>query len=121
MPAVIVLGGSDDGKIFLLKHDRVRIGRIDSERLAHTAADTDVLLSGTYTAVTRVSKPHAVFVQKDGAWYIEDSGSTGGTELNNRRLEKNVPVLVQDGDLIELAKGVSWCPAAHDSSQNSMK
>ncbi len=107
MPAVIVLGGSDDGKIFLLKRDRVRIGRIDTERQAHTAADTEVLLSSTYTAVTRISKPHAVFVQKEGAWHIEDSGSTGGTQLNNQRLEKNVPVLVQDGDLIELAKGVS--------------
>ena len=81
MPAVIVLGGSDDGKIFLLKHDRVRIGRIDTEQLARTSADREeVMLSSTYTAVTRISKPHAVFVQKEGTWLIEDSGSTGGTQ-----------------------------------------
>jgi hypothetical protein len=107
MPAVIVLGGPDDGKIFLLKHDRVRIGRIDTERQAHSPADTEVTLASTYTAVTRISKPHAMVLQKEGAWHIEDFGSTGGTQLNNQRLEKNVPVLVQDGDLIELAKGVS--------------
>ncbi|MEN6443951.1 MAG: FHA domain-containing protein [Methanoregula sp.] len=106
MPAAIVLGGHDDGKIFLLKHDRVRIGRIDTERHAHSNDDKDVVLDGTYTAVTRISKPHAVFLREGGTWHIEDCGSTGGTKLNNQQLENNVPALVQDGDLIELAKGV---------------
>ena len=30
-----------------------------------------------------------------------------GTRLNNKRLEKNTPVSVHDGDLIEFSKGVS--------------
>lgn len=107
VPAAIVLGGPDDGKIFLLKNDQVRIGRIDTERYAHTPADSDVDLAGAYTAVTRISKPHARFLRKGDTWFIEDCGSTGGTQLNNQRLEKNILVNVQDGDLIELAKGVS--------------
>jgi pSer/pThr/pTyr-binding forkhead associated (FHA) protein len=54
-----------------------------------------------------VSKPHGRIVRDKDAWYIEDCGSTGGTQLNNKRIEKNVRTLLHDGDLIELAKGVS--------------
>jgi pSer/pThr/pTyr-binding forkhead associated (FHA) protein len=65
------------------------------------------VLSESYSAVTRISKPHGRIVRDKGAWFIEDSGSTGGTQVNNRRLEKNVRTPLNDGDLIELAKGVS--------------
>jgi hypothetical protein len=106
MPAAIVLGGSDDGKLFLLRHDLVNIGRIDPENAATTGPD-DIVLSDSYTAVTRVSKPHGRFVHEDNGWYIEDCGSTGGTQLNNRKLEKDVKEQLRDGDLIELAKGSS--------------
>jgi len=105
VPAVIVLGGRDDGRIFLLRNDSVRVGRIDPERPANATGDGDVEISGSYTAVTRISKPHGRFLLKKNAWYFEDSGSTGGTILNNARLELNVPVQVHDGDLIELARG----------------
>nr|WP_320161648.1 FHA domain-containing protein [uncultured Methanoregula sp.] len=104
MPAGIVLGGMDDGKLFLLKNDLVNIGRIDPENTSNTSPD-DMILSEGYTAVTRVSKPHGRFVHEDNAWYIEDCGSTGGTQLNNRKLERNVKEQLRDGDLLELAKG----------------
>ncbi|WP_321506583.1 FHA domain-containing protein [uncultured Methanoregula sp.] len=106
MPAAIVLGGPDDGKLFLLKSDIVNFGRIDPDNAA-TGSPDDVVLSDGYTAVTRVSKPHGRFLQEKGVWHIEDCGSTGGTQLNNRKLEKNVKELLRDGDLIELAKGSS--------------
>jgi pSer/pThr/pTyr-binding forkhead associated (FHA) protein len=106
-PAAIVLGGPDDAKVFLLKNDVVRIGRIDPENPAVPGSADDIVLSDGYTAVTRVSKPHGKFIREKEAWYIEDSGSTGGTQVNNKRLEKNVRKPVHDGDLIELAKGVS--------------
>lgn len=106
MPAAIVLGGQDDGKLFLLKNDLVNIGRTDAEYTA-AAGNNDVVLSESYTAVTRISKPHGRFIHENGAWYIEDCGSTGGTQLNNRKLEKNVKEQVRDGDLLELAKGSS--------------
>ena len=64
-------------------------------------------LSSHYTAVTRISNPHGRFIHELDTWYIEDSGSTGGTRLNNRRLEKSARTALHDGDIIELAKGAS--------------
>jgi pSer/pThr/pTyr-binding forkhead associated (FHA) protein len=107
VPAVIVLGGSDDAKVFLLKNDSVSIGRIDPAGRSAYNPGEDVVLSESYSAVTRVSRPHGRFVRDKDAWYIEDCGSTGGTQLNTRRIEKNVRTLLHDGDLLELAKGVS--------------
>jgi pSer/pThr/pTyr-binding forkhead associated (FHA) protein len=107
VPAVIVLGGSDDAKAFLLRNDAVSIGRIDPASLAAYRPGEDIVLSESYTAVTRVSRPHGRIVRDGESWYLEDCGSTGGTQLNNKRLEKNVRNLLHDGDLIELSKGVS--------------
>lgn len=107
VPAVIVLGGSDDARVFLLKNDTVSIGRIDTASRAAYRPGEDIVLSESYSAVTRVSRPHGRIVRNKDAWYIEDCGSTGGTQLNTKHLEKNVRTLLHDGDLIELAKGVS--------------
>jgi len=106
-PAAIVLGGPDDAKVFLLKNDVVRIGRVDPENRAAIRPDEDIILADGYSAVTRVSKPHGKFIRDKETWFIEDCGSTGGTQVNNKRLEKHIRKQVQDGDLIELAKGVS--------------
>lgn len=107
VPAAIVLGGPDDGKIFYLKNDSVSIGRNDPENRAAFDPDQDIVLSDGYSAVTRVSKPHARVIHEKNGWYIEDSDSTGGTQLNNKRVEKNVRTSLRDGDLVELSKGVS--------------
>lgn len=106
-PAAIVLGGSDDGKAFILRTDTVAIGRTDPDNKTAFDAGKDIVLADDYTAVTRVSKPHGRFRHENGIWYIEDCGSTGGTQLNNRRLEEHARVPVRDGDLVELAKGIS--------------
>ena len=103
----MVLGGPDDGKIFMLKDDQIRIGRIDPEKKTGVTYEDDIILSEGYTAVTRISKPHGRFIREKDGWYIEDCGSTGGTRINHQRLEKNTKNRVHDGDLIELAKGIS--------------
>lgn len=107
VPAVIILGGPDDGKVFLLRQDRISVGRIDPENSGSFNPDVDVVLSEEYTAVTRISRPHGRFIREKGTWYMEDCGSTGGSQVNSKKLEKNVRTEVQDGDLIELAKGIS--------------
>jgi DNA-binding transcriptional ArsR family regulator len=107
VPAAIVMGGADDGKIFLLKDHATSIGRVDQKNPADNEKEREVTLSGSYTAVTRISKPHGRFVHDRDKWYIEDCGSTGGTRLNNRRLEVHNRTPVHDGDIIELAHGVS--------------
>jgi len=107
IPTAMVLGGSDDGKAFQLKPNQIRIGRIDPENKTGISYDDDIVLSEGYTAVTRISKPHGRFIHEKDGWYIEDCGSTGGTRVNHNRLEKNTKIRVHDGDLIELAKGIS--------------
>ena len=107
VPAAIVLGGPEDGKVFPLKTAIVNIGRNDPENRAAFNQDHDIVVSEGYSAVTRVSKPHGRFIQEKDVWYIEDCDSTGGTQLNNKRLLKDVKTPVQDGDLVEFSKGVS--------------
>jgi pSer/pThr/pTyr-binding forkhead associated (FHA) protein len=107
VPAAIVIGGADDGKIFLLKNETVLIGRRDPRNLPVGGTENEVCLSSSYTAVTRITTPHGRFVHELDTWYIEDCGSTGGTRLNNKRLEKDARTPVHDGDIIELAKGSS--------------
>jgi DNA-binding transcriptional ArsR family regulator len=106
-PAAIVLGGADDGKAYILSTDTVAIGRTDPDHLNSFNPKTDIVLADSYTAVTRISKPHGRFHRENGTWYIEDSGSTGGTQLNNKKLLDRTRVPVHDGDLVELAKGIS--------------
>lgn len=67
VPAVIVLGGSDDAKVFLLKNESISIGRIDpASRTAYHPGE-DIVLSESYSAVTRVSKPHGRIVRNKDA------------------------------------------------------
>ncbi|OPX66693.1 MAG: FHA domain protein [Methanoregulaceae archaeon PtaB.Bin009] len=106
-PMLILLGGPEDGKCFLVPDDGVRIGRVDPTKPGPSDCEGDVILAREYTSVSRVSKPHAVFRKEGTKWLIEDRGSTGGTFLNSTPLQKRVPVEVCDGDLIELAKGTS--------------
>ena len=103
-PLLYLLNGPDEGRSFLLKKERVSIGREDpgyhpGER------EGAVILPEAYRAVTRVSKPHAALVCTMDAWQIEDSASTGGTFLNSVRLEPLTGTPVENGDLIDLAVG----------------
>jgi hypothetical protein len=107
IPAVIVLGGPDDAKVFMLREDVIRVGRVDPENRTSFRPGVDVVVSEGYSAVTRVSRPHALVTRSKEGWVIEDSGSTGGTQVNNRKVQKGTKIALQDGDLIELAKGVS--------------
>ncbi|HET8526390.1 MAG TPA: FHA domain-containing protein [Actinomycetota bacterium] len=70
--------------------DQVEIGRGD--RCA-------IRLRDTY-----VSQVHARLYPKDGAWYVEDLGSTNGTLLNDRRVQ--APVEVHAGDVLKVGKTV---------------
>ena len=53
---------------------------------------------------TYVSQVHARLADRDGAWYVEDLGSTNGTYLNDRRVQ--APVEVHAGDVVRVGKTV---------------
>lgn len=53
---------------------------------------------------TYVSQVHARLYPKDGAWYVEDLGSTNGTLLNDHRVQS--PVEIHAGDVLKVGKTV---------------
>jgi pSer/pThr/pTyr-binding forkhead associated (FHA) protein len=67
---------------------QVQIGRADACQIKSTD--------------TFVSAFHARLFRKDGAWFVEDLGSTNGTFLNRERL--TAPVEVKTGDRVMVGK-----------------
>jgi hypothetical protein len=59
------------------------------------AADNTIVIDGTF-----VSAEHATIVQRDGAWWLADRGSTNGTLLNDRPVQGEVAV--QPGDVVAI-------------------
>lgn len=53
-----------------------------------------------------VSGRHAVFSFREGAWWVEDLGSTNGTAVNGRRLTERAQALLRSGDVVQVG-GVS--------------
>jgi hypothetical protein len=104
-PMVIILGGPDDGKLFILEKQETRIGRIDSLAPPLPEPVTDIVLPTEYSSVSRVTKPHGVFKKEGPNYYFEDRGSSGGSFLNSTELHKRQPAVLNDGDLLELGKG----------------
>jgi pSer/pThr/pTyr-binding forkhead associated (FHA) protein len=101
------MGGSDDRRLFSLKGDVMLIGRNDRDRSTAGNPEHDIVLADDYKSVTRISKPHGRITRQGGTWFYEDCGSTGGTTSNEQIVNPGKKVRLQDGDLLELAKGVS--------------
>ena len=104
VPALIVMGGEKDGTVFFLKEPIAVLGREDPATITPPGVVL-IVFPDTYRAVTRVSRPHARIREEKEEYYLEDRGSTGGTFVNNVRVEKEEKILLQDGALIDLGKG----------------
>lgn len=91
VPTSIVIFGKDGRRIgsFKLTGD-IEIGRADH---------CTIRLADTYA-----SQVHARLSARNGAWTIEDLGSTNGTFLNERRLES--PIQVRAGDKVRIGTTV---------------
>lgn len=59
--------------------------------------DNDIVL-----ADPTISGHHALFVRRDGGWWIEDLGSRNGVDVNRTRLTAAVPFVVRSGDTVGL-------------------
>jgi len=77
-----------DGKRSVPLRDSVTIGR---------AASCDLVVSDNY-----VSNVHARIFAKDGAYWLEDLGSTNGTYVNRGKV--GVPVAIGPGDEVRVGK-----------------
>jgi pSer/pThr/pTyr-binding forkhead associated (FHA) protein len=87
-PALVVRsGGGRAGEHFTPQGERTSIGR---------SPDCDIFLDDV-----TVSRKHAVLLQEDGRFTIEDLGSLNGTYVNRRRIE-SAPL--EDGDEVQIGK-----------------
>ena len=103
-PALHLLEGKNAGVTYLIKKDRVLIGRIDPDTPSMTT-EGDIVLAEEYIVVTRITKPHAILSKIGPGWKIEDYGSSGGTFVNSESIKQKVKTPLKNGDVIDLAMG----------------
>jgi hypothetical protein len=104
LPALHLVEGIGAGKTFLLKKDRIQLGRADPDFPARIS-DEDIVLPVEYKAVTRITKPHAIVSRTADGWQIEDRGSSGGTYVNTALVAAMHKAPLKNGDVIDLAMG----------------
>lgn len=90
---LVVERGDNKGRTFQIKHERVVLGRGQSEA-DKIAFDNPV-----------VSRAHAEICYESGRFRLRDLGSTNGTRVNGEPLEKMVDHPLKDNDAIDLASG----------------
>jgi hypothetical protein len=87
-PALVVRsGGGRAGETFSPQDERTTIGR---------SPDCGIFLDDV-----TVSRRHAVLIQQDGRWLVEDGGSLNGTFVNRKRVES---AELDDGDELQIGK-----------------
>lgn len=78
---------------------KIRTVKVSASTTIGRAPECELRLDDTYA-----SQQHARLFGKNGAWYIEDLGSTNGTFVNDQRLA--APALVRPGDRIRVGTTV---------------
>src|SRR5436190_16677343 len=87
-PALVVRsGGGRAGESFRPTRERTRIGR---------SPDCEIFLDDV-----TVSRNHAVLVERDGQFFVEDQGSLNGTFVNRRRIDS---AQLAEGDEVQIGK-----------------
>jgi FHA domain/zinc-ribbon domain len=87
-PALVVRsGGGRAGETFRPAGERTRIGR---------SPDCDIFLDDV-----TVSRNHAVLVEREGGYVVEDQGSLNGTFVNRRRIDN---AALGNGDEVQIGK-----------------
>jgi pSer/pThr/pTyr-binding forkhead associated (FHA) protein len=74
---------------------RASVARLTGSLTVGRSPDCELRIEDTYA-----SNQHARLFGRNGAWYVEDLGSTNGTFVNDQRLA--APALVQPGDRIRI-------------------
>ena len=87
-PALVVrAGGGRAGESFKPTGERTRIGR---------SPDCEIFLDDV-----TVSRNHAVLVEENGKFHVEDQGSLNGTFVNRRRIDN---ASLTEGDELQIGK-----------------
>jgi len=86
----------------MLSFSGSRLGIRNGDVIGRSAIGRDV-----FKEYAGVSRKHLLVVFVDDAWYIEDLGSTNGTNVNGQPLEIGIRYLIRAGDNIALSKHVT--------------
>jgi pSer/pThr/pTyr-binding forkhead associated (FHA) protein len=87
-PALVVrFGGGRAGESFRPAGPRTRIGR---------SPECEIFLDDV-----TVSRNHAVLIESDGRFFVEDEGSLNGTFVNRRRIDR---IALSNGDELQIGK-----------------
>jgi FHA domain-containing protein/zinc ribbon protein len=87
-PALVVrAGGGRAGESFKPTGERTRIGR---------SPDCEIFLDDV-----TVSRNHAVLIQENGEFVVEDEGSLNGTFVNRKRIDR---APLREGDEVQVGK-----------------
>ena len=87
-PALVVRsGGGRAGETFTVEGERTVVGR---------SPDCEIFLDDV-----TVSRNHAVLLERDGAYVVEDQSSLNGTFVNRKRIES---ATLQEGDEVQIGK-----------------
>jgi pSer/pThr/pTyr-binding forkhead associated (FHA) protein len=100
-PARASKGGKPPSQVLVHEPDgkKARTVKLSGSTQIGRGAGCAIRLSDTY-----VSQVHARLYGENGAWYVEDLGSTNGTFLNDRKVAS--PVEVHAGDVVKVGKTV---------------
>jgi hypothetical protein len=97
---LLIERGNASSTEFPLTTEESNIGRWDADNGIFPDVDLDA-----YDPDSKVSRKHARIVHRNGAFFIEDLGSTNGTFLNRgRRLLPGTPQVLNEGDEIIVGK-----------------
>jgi hypothetical protein len=98
--SLVIERGDSPGTEFKLVNDESTIGRWDADNGIFPDVDLDA-----HDSDAKVSRRHARIVRKNGAYFVEDLGSTNGTYVNRgRRLLPGNPQSLNDGDEVIVGK-----------------
>ena len=87
-PALVVRsGGGRAGETFKPSGERTRVGR---------SPECEIFLDDV-----TVSRNHAILVERDGRFFVEDQGSLNGTFVNRRRIDSQA---LENGDELQIGK-----------------
>jgi hypothetical protein len=87
-PALVIrAGGGRVGESFAVQGERMSIGR---------RPDADVFLDDI-----TVSRDHALLIQRNDRWHLDDCGSLNGTYVNRSRIDSQ---RLEEGDEVQIGK-----------------
>jgi pSer/pThr/pTyr-binding forkhead associated (FHA) protein len=87
-PALVIrAGGGRVGESFAVQGERMTIGR---------RPDSDVFLDDI-----TVSRDHALLIERNDHWHLDDCGSLNGTYVNRQRIDSQ---RLEEGDEVQIGK-----------------